>query len=301
MSFRTVVISSSCKLSYKNDYLVVRNEEGMKSVHLSEIETVLIDSTAISFSSHLLLELIKNKIKVVFCDEKRNPYGEFVPYYGSYNNLKKIQNQISFKEPLKKQLWKKIVQNKIKNQASLLLQVGSDKGDLLLKYVEDVELDDRTNREGHAAKVYFNSLFGFDFSRSQKNDINAALNYGYSIILSLINKEIVNNGYLTQMGIKHRNEFNFFNLSCDFIEVFRPIIDRFVYYHQKEVFSTTYKMNLVNLLNHKYYYCGKLYFLSDIIRLYVKNMLDCMEKETILNGKEFLLNEGKNYANDPVF
>ncbi len=99
MSFRTVVISSSCKLSYKNDYLVVRNEEGMKSVHLSEIETVLIDSTAISFSSHLLLELIKNKIKVVFCDEKRNPYGEFVPYYGSYNNVKKIQNQISFKEP----------------------------------------------------------------------------------------------------------------------------------------------------------------------------------------------------------
>ena len=78
MSFRTVVISSSCKLSYKNDYLVVRNEEGMKSVHLSEIETVLIDSTAISFSSHLLLELIKNKIKVVFCDEKRNPYWEFV-------------------------------------------------------------------------------------------------------------------------------------------------------------------------------------------------------------------------------
>lgn len=301
MSFRTVVISSNCKLSYKNDYLVVRNEEGMKSVHLSEIENVLIDSTAVSLSSHLLLELIKNKIKVVFCDEKRNPYGEFVPYYGSYNHVKKIQMQCAWKEDVKKKLWKKIVQNKIKNQAYLLFQVGSSKSDLLMEYAHHVQLDDQTNREGHAAKVYFNSLFGVVFSRNQKNDINAALNYGYAIILSLINKEIINNGYLTQMGIKHKNEFNFFNLSCDFIEVFRPIIDRFVYYHREEVFSTSYKMNLVNLLNHKYYYCGKLYFLSDIIRLYVKNMLDSIEQGKVLEGKEFLLDEGKNYANNPVF
>ena len=66
---------------------------------------------------------------------------------------------------------------------------------------------DKTNREGHAAKVYFNSLFGKKFTRNDDNNINAALNYGYSILLSTINKEISANGYLTQLGIHHKNEF----------------------------------------------------------------------------------------------
>ncbi|MFR5773761.1 MAG: hypothetical protein ACLUE7_11070 [Lachnospirales bacterium] len=69
MSWRTIVISSSAKLDYKLDYLVVRQEEITK-IHLSEISILLVENTAVSITAALLNELIKRKIKVIFCDEK---------------------------------------------------------------------------------------------------------------------------------------------------------------------------------------------------------------------------------------
>ena len=75
MSWRIVVISKRAKLDYQLGYLVVRNEEVTK-IHLSEISTILIESTAATVTTSLLAELTKKKIKVIFCDEKRNPSSE---------------------------------------------------------------------------------------------------------------------------------------------------------------------------------------------------------------------------------
>ena len=61
----------------------------------------------------------------------------------------------------------------------------------LLKFEEEVKVGDSTNREGHAAKVYFNLLYGIDFNRSTEDNTNKALDYGYSILLSIFNREIV--------------------------------------------------------------------------------------------------------------
>ena len=99
---------------------------------------------------------------------------------------------------------------------------------MLISYLPQIEEYDVTNREGHAAKVYFNAVFGMDFSRSQENVTNAALNYGYSLILSAFNREVAANGYLTQLGLFHDNMFNFYNLSCDLMEPFRVLVDRAV-------------------------------------------------------------------------
>ena len=110
-------------------------------------------------------------------------------------------------------MWAAIVKNKIMNQALLLRKIRSSKYELVLSYVDEVVSGDKTNREGHAAKVYFNALFGNKFIRNADDSINAALNYCYAILLSTINKEIINNGYLTQLGIHHKNEFNDFNLT----------------------------------------------------------------------------------------
>lgn len=78
---------------------------------------------------------------------------------------------------------------------------------MLQEYIREIQFGDATNREGHAAKVYFNALFGKEFSRTNDVPINAALNYGYGIILSLANREIVSNGYITQIGLFHDNMF----------------------------------------------------------------------------------------------
>ena len=291
MSFRTVIISKQSKISYKNRFLVVKQDADEKYIHLSEIDTIIVDSIAVSISSYLLKELSDNKINIIFCDEKHNPFGVLKSFYSRHKSSKKILEQIKWKNSSKDSLWKEIVKNKITNQALLLNKIKSENYNLVFSYVNEVKIGDKTNREGHAAKVYFNSLFGKKFVRNDDDKINAALNYGYAVLLSSINKEVINNGYLTQLGIHHKNEFNDFNLSCDLMEPFRIIIDSFVYYNQLREFNFEYKLDIVNLFNNKYKYQNKMYTLKDIIKMYVKNTLDCFENE-VNDYKGFVYYEG---------
>lgn len=76
-----------------------------------------------------------------------------------------------------------IVSEKIRKQAEFLYENEYfSQANLLNEYIGQVELADASNREGHAAKVYFNALFGMDFTRSADIPVNAALNYGYTNI-----------------------------------------------------------------------------------------------------------------------
>lgn len=168
-------------------------------------------------------------------------------------------------------------------------KITGDHNELLFRYIDEVRPGDKTNREGHAAKIYFNLLFGKHFVRNAGDSVNAALNYGYAILLSTINKEIVGNGYLTQLGIHHKNEFNQFNLTCDLMEPFRIVIDHFVYHNQNRKFDTEYKLAIVGVLNNTYRYGGKKYTLKDIIKLYVSSTLEVLEKK--IEYKDFIYDE----------
>ncbi len=278
MSWRTVVITNTCKLSYKNNYLIIKNDK-LEMIHLSEINTLVIDTTMVSITSYLLCELVQRKIKIIFCDEKRNPISELVPYYGAHNTAKKVLKQINFKQETKEKVWQNIVKYKIINQAQVLSKYIDRGVEKLLEFSEDVIPGDLTNREGHAAKVYFNLLFGKNFTRDLVVDINFALNYGYSILLSTFNKEIVSKGYITQLGINHKNEFNYFNLSCDLMEPFRPLIDNIVYRNKNEYFDNNFKLKLVDVLNHKVKIAGKEQYVSNAVTLYVKSVFDALEKD----------------------
>lgn len=280
MSWRIVVIDHKAKLSYKNGYLIVRNEE-IKKIHLSEINTIIINSTATVITSYLVNELLSRKIKVVFCDEKRNPAGEIVSYYGCHNSSKRIQEQLSWDKEYSTLIWTRIIKEKIYNQAKLLEIEGKDKADMLYSYCDNVKFNDETNREGHSAKVYFNSLFGLQFTRDAKIDVNAALDYGYSIILSQFNREVVAQGCLTQLGIKHRNEFNPFNLSSDLMEPFRPLVDRIVYENMNEVFDGTMKLKLIDVLNHRVHISNSNQYVSNAISLYVKSVIKALKDKDV--------------------
>lgn len=290
MSFRTVVISKQSKLNYKNSFLVVKQEEDEKYIHLSEIDTIIVDNPASVVTCFLLKELSLNKINIIFCDVKHNPFGELASFYSRHNSSKQIKKQINWKKSDKDNLWKEIIKNKILNQAMLLRKIDDTKYEILLNYANNVEVGDITNREGHAAKVYFNVLFGNDFIRHSEQETNAALNYGYAILLSTINKEVKANGFLTELGINHTNEFNQFNLSCDLMEPFRVIIDNYVYFNKGKKFDSEYKLNVVNVFNHTYRYQNKMYTLKDIIKLYVKKTLDSIENidsyEAFIYGEE---------------
>lgn len=189
MSWRVVVVSNSAKLDYQMGYLTVRQDTTTK-IHLSEIAVLMIESTAVSMTAYLLSELVKKKIKVIFCDEKRNPASELVPYYGSHDTSVKLRKQIEWSRQIKEAVWTEIVSEKIRKQAELLECYDRLEAELLRSYIEEMQLGDVTNREGHAAKVYFNALFGMAFTRTEESSINAALNYGYGILLSAFNREL---------------------------------------------------------------------------------------------------------------
>lgn len=287
MGWRTVVVNKNCKLSYKNDYLIVRSEE-LQMIHLSEINSIIVENGMVSITSYLINELAQKKIKLVFCDEKHNPSCEIIPYYGSFNTSKKIATQAEWNKKRKKIAWQQIVKHKIQNQATLLKNLEIDGYQKLLEFEEQVEEDDKTNREGHAAKIYFNLLFGTDFVRNADDNTNASLNYGYSILLSMLNREIVNKGYITPLGINHKSEYNQFNLSCDLMEIFRPLIDEIVYKNREFVFEKIYKHKLIDVYNRLVTIKGKEYYLTSAVPIFIKSVFDFLEeKESKIINYEF--------------
>lgn len=286
MSWRVVVITGCAKLDYKMDYLVVRKQDITSRIHLSEIALVLIESTAISLTATLLSEFIKKKIKIIFCDEKHNPQSELLPYYGCHDTSFKIRQQVAWKEETKEDVWKEIVSEKIRNQMSFLNRIGfTEQADMLQQYILEIKRRDETNREGHAAKVYFNVLFGMGFTRTSKNLINIALDYGYSVILSCFNREIVANGYITQIGLFHDNMFNCFNLASDLMEPFRILIDQKVYKAEWKTFEQKEKMYLLNLLNEEIYIDGKYTTVINAIKIYCRSVFAALNNENVLEIK----------------
>lgn len=277
MGWRTIVVNKNCKLSYKNNYLVVRSED-LKMIHLSEINTIIVENGMVSITSYLINELADRKIKIIFCDEKHNPSCELMPYYGTFNISKKILNQTKWEQERKDTAWREIVKYKIHNQAMLLKKIEIKEYTKLLEYEKQVEIADKTNREGHAAKVYFNLLFGNDFIRDNEDNINAALNYGYAILLSMLNRDIVSKGYITPLGINHKSEFNQFNLSCDLMEVFRPLVDEIIYNNRELVFDKDFKYKLVNLCNRKIIIEKQEQYLSNAVPIFITSVFDFLEK-----------------------
>lgn len=281
MSWRTVVISNTAKLDYKMDYMLIRQEK-MTRIHLSEIGIVIIETTAVSMTACLLCELVKHKIKVIFCDEKRNPSSELISYYGSHDTSAKIRDQIKWTDEVKAQVWMEIVAEKIRNQRDFLIELNKENEYTLLEnYLNDIKYNDVSNREGHAAKVYFNAVFGNNFSRTADIPVNAALNYGYGIILSAFNREIVASGYLTQLGLFHDNMFNQFNLGSDLMEPFRILIDRCVYDMTPEKFDHDEKLEIVDVLNKDVLIDSKHNYVINAIKIYVRSVFDAISEHDV--------------------
>lgn len=275
MGFRTVVVSTHSKLELSLNYLVFKTPDEIKRINIDEIQTLIVESTAVAITSSLLSELVRKKIKVVFCNEKKEPFSELVPYYGDSISYKCIKQQICWSNEAKDLVWQKIIIEKIKNQANVLSTISNDDSLILLEFANNVQIGDITNREGHAAKFYFNRIYGENFTRNNNNEINTYLNYGYTIILSQFSKAIVAKGYLTQLGIHHIGETNYFNLACDFMEPVRPFIDKRV----KDLTSDNFKDKLIEVLSETFLFDGQKQTLSNAISLYVASLLNALASE----------------------
>lgn len=248
MAFRVIKIDSRCKLETQLNYLVCRKDTDVK-IPIDEIAMIIIESQQACFTQALITTLLKNNVRIMFCDEKHNPMGEISPYCPTQSSYMKVEEQISWNEDIKDLVWQFIVKLKIQNQSYLLKKYNYiEQYKLLLKYITEVEKGDTTNREGLAAKVYFSTLFGSNFERRDTRDIrNMYLDYGYSLLLACTNRSIASLGYLTQIGIHHIGKTNMFNLGCDFMEPFRPFIDEIVL--SNNLTKENFKKELLNIMN----------------------------------------------------
>ena len=276
MAFRTVVIDTHSKLEYSLNYLVFRTPLETKRILLDEIQTIIIQSTEVAVTTALLSELCKRKIKVVFCDAKRNPESELVPYYGAHNVYKRLMDQLSWTAESKAIVWRAIVREKILNQSSLLTERRMlERSGQLRAFADQVEPGDTTNREGHAAKVYFNSVFFDGFSRVLEHPINTYLNYGYTILLSQFSRCITAAGYLTTLGIHHIGETNPFNFASDLMEPFRPYIDRLAASIKD---GEDYKNMMISILAEEVVIDSKRQTLANAISIYAQSVFNALSK-----------------------
>ena len=196
--------------------------------------------------------------------------------YGCHDTSIKIRKQMEWTQDIKYAVWTEIVSEKIRKQAEHLTRWRMSEAEMLYGYLDEIQFGDETNREGHAAKVYFNALFGMDFTRTAENSINAALNYGYGIILSACNREIVANGYITQIGLFHDNMFNQFNLGSDIMEPFRPIVDYVVKSMKPQKFEHEEKVEILRILQQDVVIAGRKECVNNAIKIYCRSIFDAL-------------------------
>ena len=263
-------------------YLVIRADDEIRRIFLDEINTVIIENPACCITGCLLAELTERKIKVIFCDEKHSPCAELLPCHGHSECAGRLREQILWDSGFCSRLWTRIVAEKIRNQARHLLELGKcAEMRLLSSYITELLPGDTGNREGHAAKVYFNAIFGSGFRRGDGTAIDSALNYGYALILSAFNRAVVACGFSTQLGIAHHNTFNYFNLSCDLMEPFRVLVDRWVRTCEFLRFESGEKHQVLEIFNQPFFINGFSRRLDDCIMIYTRSVFKAISERDI--------------------
>lgn len=295
MGWRTVVVTQHAKISYSEHCVVVQTADSINQIPVSDIQILLVSTTRAVITSAVISELAKHQSKVIFTDNSGQPVTETVDYYPNNRDPQLLNTQFNWSEKRKTDLWTKIVVQKIANQIFVVDSLGIESQELKDE-LSKLEVNDVTNREAVVARKYFSLLFEDEASRRDFSPTNAALNYGYAIILSAVNREIVANGYITQLGIHHHSQENNFNLGSDLMEPFRPIIDWWVKQKKFNDFTPDIKFGLVGLLDLQMKYNGQNTIMRNAISKHVLNCLKYLSEETDKIKIEVEISEVSNNA-----
>lgn len=282
MSYRVIYIEKCEYLRLYLDNLKVDVKNDSILLPISDIQILVIDNYQSTMSVPLINKLTENNVCTIICGVDHLPKSYILPMNGHFSSSGNILKQINWDENRKQILHSMIIKYKIFNHIEVL-KMNNKSFDVIKKLYEfanSIGIGDKTNREGLAAKMYFRALYGDEFIRFEEDIINAGLNYGYAIFRSLITSIIVAKGYLANIGIFHKGKQNMFNLSDDIIEVFRPIVDDYVYKNMREdiLFKQSHREALIQLANKKIEIDDRKQTVSNAIHLYLDsifNFLDC--------------------------
>ncbi|MEG1934827.1 MAG: type II CRISPR-associated endonuclease Cas1 [Rikenellaceae bacterium] len=242
---RTIYFGNPAYLSMHNAQLVVRlpeveknntitplfKKEAERTIPIEDIAIVMLDNKQITITQALLESLLENNCSVITCDSSHLPVGLFLPLCGHSLQSERFRVQIEASLPLKKQLWQQTVQQKIRNQATLLEQSRGIGVNNMRVWATDVKSGDSENLEARAAVYYWANIFPEiqSFTRGREDmPPNNLLNYGYAILRAIIARAIVCSGMLPTLGIFHHNKYNAYCLADDIMEPYRPYVDKLV-------------------------------------------------------------------------
>ncbi|WP_163970589.1 type II CRISPR-associated endonuclease Cas1 [Oceanobacillus halotolerans] len=255
MSWRVIHVSNVDQMSLQLDNLRVMQGDIDVKIPLRDIFAIVVEDLTCKLTSRLMVELSKNNILVLLCNQQFLPECVIHPVSGHFGQHRQMMKQLKWSEDRKQKLWQFIIKQKVHNQMLVMKRqlVEVHRVEKMAELTTSIEPGDNNNVEGQAARVYFNSFFGDGYTRSNQNFIeNAALNYGYAIFHSAIARTVVAKGLIPGIGIHHKGDRNPHNLASDIIEPFRPIVDYFVIRYPPDGYLTKeYRINLINLLHSK--------------------------------------------------
>ena len=223
----------------------------MRTIPVEDVGFILLENQQISITLPLLNALADNNAAVIVCTDKMMPNAMLLNLDSNSVQGERYRDQINASEPLKNNLWKQTVEAKIRNQAALLDKLDKD-GSQLKPYWQNVKSGDTDNREGIAAKIYWDALFGDDFMRYRSGvSPNEMLNYGYTVLRAAVTRSLMGSGLFPSFGIYHRNRYNAFPLADDIMEPYRPYVDEIVfdlYANGEQELNKDVKAELLKLL-----------------------------------------------------
>ncbi len=224
---RIVDISTDGRhLSAHRGFLVV--SEGRREVGripLDDVGAVIVHAHGVTWTTNLVVALAERGALLVLCGSNHVPVAVCLPIDGHHGQNARMRAQWQAGKPLAKQLWREVVVAKIRWQAAALEARGIEAGafDMLARRVRSGDPD---NVEAQAARRYWPLLMGSEFRRDRSAEgVNALLNYGYTVLRSVVARSVVAAGLHPSIGIHHANRGNAFALADDMVEPFRPLVD----------------------------------------------------------------------------
>lgn len=228
MSWRIVSLQNRAELRLTNDQLSITQGEQTTLLPLQDLCAIVLETPQITLTSALLSKLNAHNVALITCNDKHIPNGMLLGFHPHSRQTEVTQLHINMGQPLKKQLWKEIIQQKVLNQAQALLPYALDHSKRICYLASSIKSGDKENIEAQAAKIYWQKVFFPGFKRHDSCIINMGLNYAYAVVRAMIARSISAFGLIPSLGVHHCNQLNAFNLSDDLIEPFRPIIDMYV-------------------------------------------------------------------------
>lgn len=277
--YQTLVIENSGVMTLEQGQLkFIKVDKTEHFYPLIDVQVIIIHQQALTISVALINEILEKGIVILFFNDQHTMVGSSQSLITHGETVKRWREQMGWEANRKAVLWQQVIRLKITHQAMVLKQVHGVINTKLATLQENILLNDEKNAEAQAAKEYFQELFGRAFKRFNKDLVNANLNYGYAILHGLMQQAIIRFGYHPQIGIHHSSGRNPSNLTYDFLEPFRPLVDRCLFaFEFNRVLDKGYLKKLHEL---PIRYGNVTGTISTVIPIYVQ---DCF---AILNAKE---------------